>query len=344
MKKISRLFAGFLLAFALLTFGLTVPAFSSVSASGEFTATKSCQAYQSFRKKTNPGNVQLEVGKSYSILELNVPDGTTWYRVRIDDATPQERWTYFECGDANVTSQGNSSSHGGGGSSGGSGACNTAGQGDSYVFAVSWQPAFCESHTDKPECSVTDPQSYQAKNFTLHGLWPNKDSCGTKYGFCGKYSEEQRPFCKFDPVPMQPSTLEALGVVMPSAAYGSCLQRHEWYKHGTCQTEWDADGYFNTAMRLLKEFNDGGLSSFMDENIGNTVSTDAFFDVVDQAFGTDAHKRLQISCQRGLLVDVLINLPATLPESSSLGDLIQQADQNFANKCGDSFRIDPIGQ
>lgn len=327
-----------LLLTALLSasFALSVPAFAGVAATGEFTASQSCQAYQSIRKKTNPGNVTLEVGRSYPILELNVPDGTTWYLVNVDEATPQRRWVYFECGTADVTSRKEPSP------GGKTGNCNTAGQGDSFVFAVSWQPAFCEGHRDKPECSVTDPDSYQAKNFTLHGLWPNKASCGTSYGFCGKYKKEMRPFCEFDPVPMAPETLEELGVVMPSAAYGSCLQRHEWYKHGTCQTEWNADQYFDSAMRLLKEFNDQGMSSFMTENLGQSVSTDAFFEKVDDLFGEGAHRRLQIACSGNDLVDVFINLPLNIPGDASLGDLLQQAPENFRNKCGSSFAVDRI--
>jgi ribonuclease T2 len=324
---------------AWLAFGLTAPALSSVPASGEFIAAKACQAYQSFRNKTNPGDVRLDIGGRYPIMELNSLDGPTWYRVRIDDATPQERWIYFECGSANVTSQGGSSS---GREAGGD--CKTAGLGDSYVLAVSWQPAFCEGHSGKPECSVSDPQVYQAKNFTLHGLWPNKQSCGTGYGFCGKYKERPRTFCHYDPVPMKAAILKTLGVVMPSAAHGSCLQRHEWYKHGTCQTEWDAGGYFDTAMRLLKEFNEEGVGAFMADNVGKTVTTRSFFDVVDQAFGAGAHERLHISCKGNLLVEVRIHLPATLPVDASLGALIQQAKPKFNNRCGRSFRVDAIGQ
>ena len=178
----------------------------------------------------------------------------------------------------------------------------------------------------------------------MHGLWPNKKSCGTGYGLCGKYKTEKRPFCDYDPVSLQAETQDKLGKFMPSAAHGSCLQRHEWYKHGTCQTEYDADGYFIIAMRLLDEFNTSGIADFMTQNIGKSVSTSSFFEKVDDALGEDASRRLQIACKEGMLVDVYIRLPADLPENASLETMIQQAEPAFNNKCGASFRVDAIGQ
>lgn len=335
IKRLARL-----LAASLIFLAFNSPAPASVPASGEFTATQACEAYQSFRRKTNPGEVRLDIGQSYPVFELNVREATTWYRLRIDDATPAERWVYFECGTAELGAAGTGSN---GGDADDRESCNTPGREDSYVLALSWQPAFCETHRDKPECAVTEPESYQATHFTLHGLWPNKRSCGTHYGWCGEYSRGRNPFCLFDPVPMQDTTREVLGKVMPSAAHGSCLQRHEWYKHGTCQTTWDADSYFLTAMWLLREFNANGMAAFMERNTGESVPSEAFFDAVDDAFGPDAHRRLQISCREGKLVDVYINLPDDFPVDASLGDLMQLAEPNFRNRCGTQFEIDPIG-
>ncbi len=38
---------------------------------GCFQATQSCEAFQSFRKKTNPGNVRLDEETQYKVLEKN---------------------------------------------------------------------------------------------------------------------------------------------------------------------------------------------------------------------------------------------------------------------------------
>jgi len=337
-----RKMIGSLLVAVWMGIGFSASAIAGVSATGEFIATKGCQAYQSIKRRTNPGEVLLETGRSYPVIELNVSPGTTWYRLRIENADPAERWVYFECGTAEVVAAEDSST--GTGETAAKKQCHTAGLQDSYVLAVSWQPAFCEGHQDKPECLVSDPQVYQARNFTLHGLWPNRKACGTGYGLCGKYQTEQRPFCAYEPVAMKADTEEKLGQFMPSAAHGSCLQRHEWYKHGTCQTEWDADGYFTMAMRLLEQFNNSGVAAFMAENIGRRVTTSDFFNQVDDALGERASRRLQISCNRGMLVDVYIRLPAKLSEDASLSALIQQAEPAFNNKCGASFQVDAIGQ
>jgi ribonuclease T2 len=40
------------------------------------------------------------------------------------------------------------------------------------VLSVSWQPAFCETKRNKPECATESPDRFDATHFTLHGLWP----------------------------------------------------------------------------------------------------------------------------------------------------------------------------
>jgi len=332
---------GSTIVIACLLLGVATTARASVPVTGEFTASKACQAYQSMPRKTNPGKIHLEIGRTYPVFELNVPSGTTWFRLRIEGARPQERWVYFQCGDASVNGRddfGNQEENGD------KTPCQTPGLEDSFILALNWQPAFCESYGEKPECKVDDPTAYQAGNFTLHGLWPNKRSCGTHYNFCGRYKQAVSPFCDYAPVPMQAATLQALGRVMPSAAHGSCLQRHEWYKHGICQTRRDADGYFTIAMELLEQFNAGGMAKFMQDNIGGRVTTRTFFDVVDQAFDEGAHRRLQIACRGGKLVDVYIQLPGELPNGASLQTLLREAEPNFRNDCGQSFEVDAIGQ
>lgn len=134
-----------------------------------FYASQSCPAYQSKNKKTNPGNIYLVSGQSYQIRRAN-KNNASWYRVVVSGANPQLRWVSADCGEVKGSSS-DSSGSSGSGSSGSGNSCSTAGLEDSYVFALSWQPAFCETHSSKPECKVTDADAYQAGNFTLHGLW-----------------------------------------------------------------------------------------------------------------------------------------------------------------------------
>ncbi len=117
-----------ILTILVLVFGFGHTGTASVTATGTFSATKKCQAYQSKNNRTNPGDIRLETGKSYPVLELNVPSGTTWYRLGIEGATPQERWVYFECGTAEVTGQGEPPQTGGQTGGGSDIPCDIAGQ------------------------------------------------------------------------------------------------------------------------------------------------------------------------------------------------------------------------
>ncbi|WP_231138773.1 ribonuclease T2 family protein [Francisella orientalis] len=107
---------------------------------------------------------------------------------------------------------------------------------DSYVLALSWQSAFCETYgfsAGKQECKNLPVDSAAAKSFSLHGFWPNQDTCGTNYGFCG--AQKQSNFCNYAPLNLDDKTVELLRRVMPGYNDSSCLQHHAWYKHGTCQ-------------------------------------------------------------------------------------------------------------
>jgi len=309
---------------------------ASTPVSGVLTATKSCAAYVSKNKRTNPDRIQLEIDKTYSVFEVNRVLNPNWYRIRVEDAKPQERWVEKLCGTSNVQ-VGDSIIPGR------RGQCQTAGLEDSYKLALSWQPAFCEDHRDKPECRVTNPKTYQARNFTLHGFWPNKISCGKNYSFCGEARNKPGDFCDYPALSLVTEVRNELEQVMPSAKAGSCLQRHEWHKHGTCQTKWSIDEYHEISVDLTHQFNKSGVAYFISRNIGNKVTEADFFKKIDCAFGDNAHKRLQIKCENGNLVDIYVNLPLDIKKNENLGDMIRRAGADFRSSCNGSFRIDPIG-
>jgi ribonuclease T2 len=222
-------------------------------------------------------------------------------------------------------------------------ACHLVDSEDSYKLAISWQPGFCLTHQDKPECAISDPAAYQAANFTLHGLWPDKSACGVHYEFCNKRIKQQHDFCQYPPLHFDDATLSHLKKVMPSVLAGSCLERHEWFKHGNCQSDYTLDQYFGLAANLVEQFNSAGLSAFMAEHSGQKVNSAAFFNAVDNALGQGASKRLALSCTDGNLVEILINLPRSLAENASLKSLISEAAESAENNCGASFNITKIG-
>jgi ribonuclease T2 len=209
------------------------------------------------------------------------------------------------------------------------------------VLALSWQPAFCESHRAKKECGVSFPAAFQsAGNFTLHGLWPNREACGINYGNC-EHRSKPREFCDYPDVGLSPDVAKALGQAMPGTA--SCLERHEWFKHGTCQLDWTPSEYFEVAMDLARQFNDSGMNKYMAQNMGKQVAREDFLTQVDNALGAGARERLQLTCAGGKLTDLFIALPARIPAGSNLSELIQTTPPDFRSTCPARFLIDAVG-
>lgn len=325
--------------FVSLSLCLLSPVALAVSIHGSFEASQSCDAYLSIKQKNNPDQAEVQAGQQYELIEINKPNDPNWYRLKLSSAKPSERWVASNCGKAHYQQASASPVTS---TSGNPAQCHTSDKIDSYVFAVSWQAAFCETHQGKPECRIHAPDSFQASHFTLHGLWPNQSSCGTNYGFCGAVTQ-QKNFCDYQPVPMNADTQKSLAIVMPSVAAGSCLDRHEWYKHGSCQTR-PADQYFDTAMNLLKQFNDSGIADFIAANVGKDMDIEAFLQKIDEKLGDGAHLRMKIGCDKNNnLVDIYMNLPKTIMEDSSLKALIAQGTPAYsAENCSPRFHVDKL--
>lgn len=305
---------------------------------GVFSAQQSCPAYVSKNKLTNPDNTQILADKKYDIIEVNKPDHASWYRVVLPAANPKERWIKAECGDAQLSGGQGSGDNGNGNS------CGVAGEADSHVLALSWQPAFCETKPQKPECKITDPQVYQAKHFTLHGLWPNKKSCDTHYAFCGDVKAQKQNFCDYPEIKLNPNSHASLAEVMPSVTAGSCLERHEWHKHGTCEAAKSIDEFFDLSVDLARQFNDSGMAYFMNRRIGQQVRTEDFLNRVAAVLGSAARERIKLSCDQGMLVEIQLSLIANLTPGADLEKLIVDAPAQSSSNCGDAFRVDPLGQ
>ncbi|MCY1079513.1 ribonuclease T2 family protein [Archangium lansingense] len=343
-----RIASAFRAASVFFALGAFDAAWASVPVEGTLHATKDCEAFVSKKKKSNPDKARLEPGDAYVILEQNRPNQPQWFRVRVDEANPPERWVEASCGTQTLSTAveeepGQPTPKPRPISSNDPRLCNTAGLQDSFKLALSWQPAFCEGHRSKTECSAGFDNSFQsAGNFTLHGLWPNRQSCGIRYGDCDN-PNPQRDFCSYPKLSISPEVMKQLSAVMPGTA--SCLERHEWFKHGTCQVDWNVSEYFEVAINLVRQFNDSGMNKFMTENMGKEVSREDFLRQVDAALGAGARERVELGCARGgkLLTDVFINLPANVEPGESLAELVKMAPPDFNSRCGARFTIDAVG-
>jgi ribonuclease T2 len=280
--------------------------------SGTFEATQSCPAYVSKNNQTNPDNLMVQPNQHYPIKEINKtsPD---WVRIVFLDNHHSLRWVSTSCGLTEYSAH--DLSH-----------CSSdAGKADSYVLALSSQPGFCQTYgyeAGKPECLKLSRTSYQANHLTLHGLWPNQDACGQRYGFCGIKPEASH--CAYSPLSLNPAVSQELKKMMPSYYYGSCLERHEWNKHGSCQIL-NTNEYFTLAMRLTTETDQSAFGKYLTENRGKVVRLATLRELITTTFGKSNSGKVYLGCKNGVLVDIFIQLPALIPFNDSLSTLISKA-------------------
>lgn len=219
--------------------------------------------------------------------------------------------------------------------------CSTPDLADSYMIAISWQPAFCETHKSKHECKkmeqlyVTNP--HHGPSFTLHGLWPNKRECGKNYGYCGKNEK----------LNIADNTLEVLATVMPNVKFGGDLLQYEWDKHGTCQTKWTAEQYFRIAANLVNDFSHTKIvHDFMSKYMGKKVAKKELISAFKQGFGPNFVNHVTLQCNHKMLTEIRIELPKDLREGETLTTLVNRsAGQGLkSGACGKTFVIDQWGK
>jgi ribonuclease T2 len=179
---------------------------------------------------------------------------------------------------------------------------------DAYVLALTWQPAFCASHATLAECRTA-----AKPRLVLHGLWPDwdVDGDGRRSGgdaFCTGADRDRASLVALDaaatrsgdwkPLPdvqLSAATTGDLAGVMPGVAAG--LERHEWWKHGTC-SGLKAEDYFATAILLVREVERGQLARLIVEHAGGSVERAALLDAFAADFGKDATRALTLDCAK----------------------------------------------
>jgi ribonuclease T2 len=321
MKKITFIFT---LLFSFLQSGVT----SAKGLDACFLASNSCEAFQSFRKKTNPEGVHLESGKFYKILEKN--KRKTAYRVRVEGIKRSARWVSESCGESlSVCSLQESSN-------------SSKGQvpilktkkhktkakkqrkQPEYLLALSWQPSFCETHSRKKECRTQTRNRYDATHWSLHGLWPqprNNAYCGVSY--MDKGIDRNKKWHLLAPVKLSQKTATELAFVMPAVA--SNLQRHEWIKHGTCYGS-DAEDYYSDAISLTNQINNSLVGKLFNRGIGKRVSLKQVRQHFDKAFGKGAGSKVDMRCdKKGRVSELWINLKGEVEDDTKIATLLKNS-------------------
>ena len=223
-----NLFKHSLVVFSMLSIALSASFYpitlaAKSSSGGCLKATQLCEAYQSYRKKTNPGKAHLEKGKLYPIIERSKKNSAV--RIKIKSLKRSSRWVKSSCGEV-VTS-----------CKAGAKALSTkpiskkktvkkSKKHAKNLLALTWQPSFCETHANKKECRSQTSNRYDASHWSLHGLWPqprNKAYCGVSR--TDKGIDRNKRWHLLEPIELSQKTATELAFVMPAVV--SNLHRHE---------------------------------------------------------------------------------------------------------------------
>lgn len=332
---------GLAFGLALLPMLLTGAARAEVKISGAFVADAACPATQAIKSGKNPGDISTSAGQSYDLLAGN-KDAPTHYLIRVPGADPERRWVKVSCGHVS-----------GGSASTGPATPAPADQGKpaasgkpEYVFALSWQPAFCETKPGKTECKTQTTRGFDATHFTLHGLWPQPN--GNFYcqvAAAAKANDNPAHWQDLPPVELDANTRSELDQVMPGTA--SDLERHEWIKHGTCYGKNQQD-YFSDALRLMRAVNASPVRDLFAKNVGKQLTSNQIRSAFDSAFGTGAGERVRLSCLvdpsngRRLIGELTLGLTGPIGPNSTVGELMQAAAPTNNAGCPKGV-IDSIG-
>ena len=315
---------------------LAMPANAQIRIEGTFSATKTCPAYQSISKQTNPGNITVKPGNDYTLVGKN-KDAATHYLIEINGATPAQRWVAVSCGtlvDATADRPAPEQED----------EPQSSQSSPRFVLAIGWQPAFCETRPSKPECESQTDDRFDATHFTLHGLWPQP----RRRAYCGvdqaTVSEDEAGYWSRLPEPaMSAATRAKLDVAMPGTQ--SNLHRHEWVKHGTCYPEADADEYFSDAMLVLGAINNSPVQRLLASREGKRVSTSEIRGAFDKAFGQGAGLRVRVACVddggRRLISELTIGIVGLIDPGSNIAALILDSGPTDAGCPGGI--VDPVG-
>ena len=208
---------------------------------------------------------------------------------------------------------------------------SAAGAAQLYILAVNWQPAFCETRQEKPECASQTEDRFDASHFALHGLWPQPDEnvyCGVRADL--RALDEAGGWRRLPPLDLTDQTRAALDRVMPGTA--SFLDRHEWVKHGTCHAD-TAEAYYRDSLRLMEELNASPVRTLFAESIGSPVSAAAIRAKFEEAYGLGAGDRVHVICRRigvrRLIVELKINVAGPLTPDRDFGTVLQEAPVAF---------------
>lgn len=300
-------------------------AYAFIALKDQFVTREACEALESIRSGINSGNIRLTPQQTYPVLGKN-RDDASHYLLRIEEAKPPTRWVSVQCGQL----------------LGSSAPVSPVNQ--DYLFALSWQPSFCETKPDKSECQSQTAQRFDATHLVLHGLWPqNVNYCNVSPAL--ERLDKDGRWSELPPIELSEETRTALAVKMPG--FASDLHLHEWYKHGTCYSK-SPEEYYEESIALLDQVNNSSVRELFASNIGNFLSSTEIRDQFDEAFNEGAGSKVQVQCKTdideeegNMVVELQINLKGDIQLDTPIATLLE-AGKTVPSGCP-LGEIDPAG-
>jgi ribonuclease T2 len=221
---------------------------------------------------------------------------------------------------------------------------------DYYVLALSWQPAFCEFHSVTPECRSQNDSRYDATHLALHGLWPSvQGDTRHDYEYCGverdlRGKDQAHAWCDLPAPGLTEQSNKRLTTLMPGLQ--SCLERHEWVRHGVC-SGLSVKDYFEKAMALVERIAKTKFSTYITSNIGKRVTLGSLLNEFDKDFGAGSSRGLALLCDSkhgaSMLTEVRLYLKKESLAAPLSRDSFIQAEASDKNSCKKQIAIDPVG-
>ncbi len=309
---------------------LSIALLSSVSFARDLTATKSCEAFNNLKHSKNYGNVVLKPDSSYQILRQQKGS----YFIKVPNAKPMMRWVSVECFNGKTETKVEKKStkpevkekksifsklfakKSETKSEVAKASIKSSGNLDA-LLVISWHNTFCETHSNKKECKRNGGD---AKNhLVLHGLWPqprNKEYCGVDRKTA--QLDRRKRWNAMPSLNLNADVKSLMQKYMPGVQ--SNLQRHEYYKHGSCYSK-DANSYFSNALTLTKEI-DSTIGDYLRENIGKKVKAINIKLLASKTYGKDIKNKIAIKCKGRVLSEIWIS---TKGKGNDIKSLIKNA-------------------
>ncbi|MGB5832693.1 MAG: ribonuclease T(2) [Thiohalocapsa sp.] len=306
--------------------GLSLTSSATIPVDGDLIASRPCEALASIKRGTNPGDLMLQPGARYSVIGKN-REHPSHYLIQIDAAASSPRWVPVDCGQLETSDDGEAPP-------GVAPPAPTAVPETSMaelvadppmqlMLAASWQNAYCERSSRRPECRSLNAGDAAAVRFSLHGLWPQPIG----QSFCDVSSRDRRDaedgrWSDLPRLDLTPATRARLDALMPGTR--SHLQRHEWTKHGTCYGT-DAETYFTDSLALVEQLNASPVRALFADNVGRHLSATEVRKVFSGTFGRAAGQRLRLACRDGLITELRISLKGAPGGRADLRDWLRAA-------------------